>query len=276
RDEISAISLGIGAVLLGVTLDYSLHILTHIRNNETIEELFSNVAKPILMSSVTTALAFLCLLLVDSQALQDLGIFAAASVLGASVFALIFIPQVYKGEAVKKVSKPTFIDKLALYDFSRNKIIITSIIVLIVISAFTYNKVHFNRDISKLNYEPKALKDAEIRLHKIANVASKSLYVITYGSSMQTALEVNDSIYKVLQDLKEKGTIVNFNSVGALVTSKVAQKQKIETWDKFWTQERKARTKTTLIESGSTLGFKPNTFQEFYSLLEKGFKPLEV
>src|SRR5690606_4443849 len=155
RNEISAISLGIGAVLLGVTLDYSLHILTHIRNNETIKNLFGNVVKPILMSSVTTALAFLCLLLVDSQALQDLGIFAAVSVLGASVFALIFIPQVYKGDAVKKVSKPAFIDQLARYDFSRNKIIIACAAVLIVISAFTYNNVRCNKDISKLNYEPK-------------------------------------------------------------------------------------------------------------------------
>ncbi len=90
REEISAISLGIGSVLLGVTLDYSLHILTHIRNNETLESLYKDVTEPILMSSLTTALAFLCLLFLDSQALQDLGIFAAVSVLGASVFALFF------------------------------------------------------------------------------------------------------------------------------------------------------------------------------------------
>src|SRR5690606_955872 len=83
REEISAISLGIGSVLLGVTLDYSLHILTHIRNNETPESLYKDVTEPILMSSLTTALAFLCLLFLDSQALQDLGIFAAVSVLGA-------------------------------------------------------------------------------------------------------------------------------------------------------------------------------------------------
>ena len=89
RTEISAISLGIGAVLLGVTLDYSLHILTHLRNNETIESLYKNISKPILMSSLTTALAFLCLLFIQSQALQDLGIFAAISVFGASVCALI-------------------------------------------------------------------------------------------------------------------------------------------------------------------------------------------
>ena len=36
RENISAISLGIGSVLLGITLDYSLHILTHFKKNNDI------------------------------------------------------------------------------------------------------------------------------------------------------------------------------------------------------------------------------------------------
>src|SRR5690606_36415528 len=67
RGDISAISLGIGSVLLGVTLDYALHILTHIRNNAPPESLYKDVTEPILMSSLTTALAFLCLLFLDSR-----------------------------------------------------------------------------------------------------------------------------------------------------------------------------------------------------------------
>src|SRR5699024_126066 len=101
RPEISAISLGIGSVLMGVTLDYSIHILTHIRNNEKLEDLFKDVTEPVLMSSLSTALAFLCLLFLNSQALQDLAIFAAVSVLGASVFALFFIPLAYSNPNVE-------------------------------------------------------------------------------------------------------------------------------------------------------------------------------
>ncbi|SVD98841.1 uncharacterized protein METZ01_LOCUS451695, partial [marine metagenome] len=95
RTKISAISLGIGSVLIGVTLDYSLHILTHIRGNKNVKTLYKELTKPILMSSLTTALVFLCLFFIDSEALQDLGIFAAISVIGASFFALIFIPHIY-------------------------------------------------------------------------------------------------------------------------------------------------------------------------------------
>ncbi len=276
REDISAISLGIGAVLLGVTLDYSLHVLTNIRNNDTIDSLYSDVTKPILMSSLTTALAFLCLLFIDSQALQDLGIFAAISVLGASVFALIFIPQVYKTEVFNTERKSTFIDGIAQYPFHKNKVFIGVIGLLVVVSAFTYSHVSFNNDISKLNYEPQHLKEAERRLDNLTNETSKSLYLISYGNSIQEALEKNDHVFSELNQLESNQKIISFNSIGALVTSEKYQQEKIDSWKRFWTTEKVNQTETRLIESGQQFGFKTTTFQEFYSLLKADFKPLNI
>src|SRR5690606_15742593 len=120
RGKISGVSLGIGSVLLGVTLDYSLHILTQIRSNPSIKVLFADITKPILMSSATTALAFSCLLFLDSRALQDLGLFAAVSVMGSSIFALLLIPHLYRNKGTGEI-KATFLDKVARYNFHRNK-----------------------------------------------------------------------------------------------------------------------------------------------------------
>ncbi|WP_051210034.1 MMPL family transporter [Gelidibacter mesophilus] len=275
RTEISAISLGIGAVLLGVTLDYSLHILTHIRNNETLEELFKSVSKPILMSSLTTALAFLCLLFVDSPALQDLGVFAAISVIGAAVFALIFIPQVYKGSSTK-TSKPSLFDRLASYGFHKNKILIGGVAALLILSGFTYHRVLFNKDISNLNYQPQHLKSAETRLDKLINISSKSLYVIAFGEHEQEVLETNDAIFETLQNLENDQSILSYNSVGALVSSNKKQQENIQRWNHFWTSDTKAQTESNLISNGIKFGFKPHTFQEFYNLLEHDFQPISI
>ncbi|OAB80540.1 MMPL family transporter [Cochleicola gelatinilyticus] len=275
RTEISAISLGIGSVLLGVTLDYSLHILTHIRNNESIEALFEDVTKPILMSSLTTALAFLCLLFLDSQALQDLGIFAAVSVLGASVFALIFIPQVYKNKS-NKIVQETFLDRLAAYPFHKNKWLIGLLCILFVLSAFTYNRVVFNKDISKLNYEPAAMKRAEQHLDSLTNSASKSIYLANFGKDSEAVLQANDSVYSKLKQLEKQNIIVGFNSIGGVIHSKKQQQRKIDAWKLFWKPEILQQTKENLISSGNELGFKPNTFQTFYDLLETNFSTLNI
>jgi len=275
RDKISAISLGLGSVLLGITIDYSLHILTHLRNNNNVKSLYRDVAQPILMSSLTTALAFLCLLFINSQALQDLGIFAAVSVLGASVFALLFIPQVYKtSEKIEK--RTTLLDKVASYNFHKSKLGLGLLVMIFVISAFTYNKVAFNNDLTTLNFVPPALVAAEENLDKLTNFSSKSLYITTYAEDKGKALLANDSVYTRLIELKKRGEIYNFSSIGALVFSKEVQQQKIELWNSFWTEEIKKATQSYLIESGKKLGFKPSTFHQFYTLLSKDFNAISL
>lgn len=275
REKISAISLGIGSILLGVTLDYSLHILTHIRSNNNVKDLYKEIAKPILMSSTTTALAFLCLLFINSQALQDLGIFAAISVMGASFFALLFIPQVYKDQS-KKAKKTTILDKIASYNIHKNKWVVIVLFVFFVGSLFTYNKVIFNQDLSQLNYYPKDLKTAELRLDNLINSTSKSIYIAAYGNSEEKTLEVNDQILEKLEKLKAENKLINFSSIGTFIHSQKQQNQQIEKWNSFWDANTIQSTKQNLIESGTTLGFKPETFKIFYGLLDTNFKPLKV
>ncbi len=274
RTEISAISLGIGSVLLGVTLDYSLHILTHIRNNETLASLYKDVSEPILMSSLTTALAFLCLLFLDSQALQDLGIFAAVSVLGASVFALFFIPLVYKNPLSRK-QQINALDKVADYPFHKSKWLLIGLGLVLAISVFTYQNVAFNKDISKLNYESEEMQMALQHLDELTDISSKSVYLATYGKSVEGTLQLNDSIHETLEVLKEEGTISSFSSIGALVHSQRDQRKKIDEWSAFWSQERKDSIKANLIGSGENRGFKPTTFNSFYTFLENDFKALK-
>lgn len=275
RAKISAISLGIGSILLGVTLDYSLHVLTHIRENKSIASLYHEITKPVLMSSLTTALAFLCLLFLDSQALQDLGIFAAISSLGASVFALVFIPHVYK-DTGEKTYKSTVIDTFSNIPFHKKKWVFVVLALLGIISLFTYNKVLFNKDLNKLNYEPPQLMAARDHLDKLTDISSKSVYIAAYGNSVQEALEVNDQVFKKLNSLKAKHTILGFSSVGTLVQSNKSGQDAINRWNRFWAGATKDSLQQNLIKSGATLGFKPVTFHQFYDLLDKDFHPLSV
>ena len=275
RTKISAISLGIGSVLLGVTLDYALHILTHIRNNNSVQKLYKEVAPSILMSSLTTASAFLCLLFLRSQALQDLGIFAAVSVLGSSIFALLFIPQVYK-TTLKKQKNNTVLDQIARYTIHKKKWGLAIIGILLITSIFTYDKVVFNQDITKLNFEPPHLIEARERLDALTNINSKSIYLATYGNTHEEVLQANDSLYTALQGLKNNDKIVGFSSIAALVRSEKLQKERIKRWQDFWTADRRISIQEHLVASGNQLGFKPNTFSQFYTLLGSEFQPLAI
>ncbi|MBQ0741088.1 hypothetical protein J9332_43150, partial [Aquimarina celericrescens] len=79
---------------------------------------------------------------------------------------------------------------------------IITLTLLLIVSVFTYNKVQFNKDISKLNFEPQELKDAQLRLDALTNIASKSIYLAAYENSEQGALQINDKIFEKHQLLK--------------------------------------------------------------------------
>jgi len=276
KGTISAISIGIGSVLLGLTLDYSLHILSHYRGTGDVKRLFESTTKPLLMCAVFTAVDFLCLLFLRSDVLGDLGIFAAVSVLGAAVFALIFIPQVYTPHREISIRQNTFIDAIARYDFSRNKWLLATGGILVLVSLFTFRQVGFNDDLAALNYQPDHLRQAEQRLDTLTNYAAKSIYLVSYGESYDEAAGRNTLLYRQLEKLEAKGEIHGFQSAGAVALSAAEQREKIAQWNRFWSGGKKDRLVQQLLAEGKRVGFKENTFQPFFETLSQPFSEMDA
>ncbi len=274
KGSISAISVGIGAILLGISLDYALHILTHYKNNNDLSHLYKDVTVPIIMSSSTTAVAFLCLLFVKSEALNDLGIFAAISVLVASVVALILIPIFYKVPKEQTLSKETFIDKIAGISFHKKTPLVFLIVGLFVVSLFYFTKVQFNNDLSAINFEPKETKQVEEEVLAIAGSAAKSIYLVAYGNTTDEALETNNKLYENLNSLKKTGKIEGFSSIGGVVLSTNIQLDKIQKWKDFWTPERQEFLKINLIKESAEFGFRAESFESLYDQVSKDFDPI--
>jgi len=276
KGTISAISLGISSILLGETTDYSIYVLTHLRNNKNVKLLYKDITKPLLLCGITTSITFLCLFFIKSEALQDLGIFAALSVVSTSVFSLVLIPLLYKTNTQLFVAKSNVIDKLGTYSYHKNKFLVASIFALLIVSFFTYSKVTFNNDLSALNFMTPELKSAEKKLDHIANISSKSIYLATYGNSYDEVVNNNNTLFKALEKDKKSKEILNFSSIGGIVFSKEVQKQKILEWNNFWSAEKKSSLTNALITEGNQYGFKASTFSGFYELLNKNFTPISI
>ena len=269
KSEISAISLSVAAILIGITIDYALHFLTHSKNNQHNAELFKGVTKPLLMSSSTTAVAFLCLLFVHSDALIDLGIFASISVVATAVFTLIILPHVYKGKGLQHVH---VIDKIAAYPFEKNKLLIGVSLLLLIISAFTYHKVAFDSDLSKINFMPKEQLLAEKELYSNHEIAKK-LFVVTYHDNEEKLLQ---HTHEIFNQLKNDQRVQHIQSISTLLPSKEEQLEAINRWQQFWNDQRVDQTIASIEELSAAKGFHEQTHASFYQLLKKSFTPIGI
>jgi 1-acyl-sn-glycerol-3-phosphate acyltransferase len=275
KEKISAISLGIGSILLGITIDYSIHILTHYKHNSDVKTLYKDITMPVIMSSSTTAVAFLCLLFVKSDALKDLGIFAAVIVMASAFFSLLIVPHLYKPKENNFEHKKNVIDKLAHFSFHNNKFLIGFCVLITIVCCFTYNDVGFNNDLSQLNFVPKEIKAAEKKLEEsTTSLTSKTIYLASYGNSMEEVLQKNSQLFDALAKEKQKNKILNYSSVGGIMLSQKEQKQKIDKWNSFWDANKKQLLKSQLINEGAKLGFKPTTYTAFFDHLDASFKPI--
>lgn len=276
KDKISAISLSVGAILIGITIDYALHILTHYKHNNNIEELYKEITQPIVLSSATTAVSFLCLVFVRSEALKDLGLFAAITVILSSISALIIVPQLYKPKQTEEKLNTNFIDKIGSYPYEKNKPLIIGCSVIILACLFGFRHVGFNEDIGDLNYIPKEMKISEAKLQKLSDITSKSIYTISYGNSEEEALARNSQLSSFLEQEKKEGKILSYNSIGSVVLSEKDQQKKIKEWQNFWNDNKKNQTISELVSNGNKFGFNSSAFDNFNEILNKSYSTLDL
>lgn len=271
--SISAISISVGAILLSITLDYALHVITHYREHTQVEDLYKNITIPLIGCSVTTAIAFLCLLFVQSKVLQDLGIFAAISILSAAFFALLLIPHVYKPNEILK--KSSIIDKLGAYNYEKNKFLLGVSLIMIVLGIFSFSKVEFNSNLSDLNYVPENMIQSEKQLEEIGSIGAKSIYLTTYGNNLEQILAKNTKLEKQLRTYKNEGIVKDYNSIGSIVLSEEDQLKKIARWVDFW-ENKKDSTLLYVNQAAARLGFNEGAFSSLNILLDKAFNPIET
>ena len=274
--EVSAIALGIGSVLLGVSIDYAIHILSHFRQNADVKSLFRDVSTPIAMSSITTALAFLSLLFINSKALNDLGVFAAVSVLAAAGFSLLVLPH-FLGKKIeeKKQIKPNIIDKLANWQLHKIPLLKVAVIALTIVFWFTSKQVSFDADMMKNNYLSPKLQQAEKDLNSISSVSRKTIYIVSPGKSVDEAMMNNHRALSIIDSLKSLGLIKSSTSVNSILKPKKEQHQLIAGWKDFWSS-RFIKTDSLLKNEAIQKGFKPSAVKGFSQMVEKNYSPISA
>ncbi len=272
---ISAIALGVGAILIGISIDFSLHYFSHVRYGHSPKDIIKDISDPVIMSSLTTASAFLCLNVVNSEALNQLGLFAGMSVMASSILVLIILPLIFKRKVnVQPKQHNTVIDRFAGYEFHKNKYWIIGVIVLTVVFSIAGKSITFDADIANLNYLPKELAQAEKNLKSISSEAASAIYVVTDGATFNEALNKLEGHTQLFQDLENEGIIASLSTVNSLLVSEDLQKAKIEKWNQFWRKKGVESTIDVIDEAGANNHFKSGAFKSFFKVIQKSYSTI--
>lgn len=93
--RVHGITLAFGFTLMGVTVDYALHVQSHLRGGG--RPGLARVGPTLALSVVSTTLAFLAFTLSGSKGLVQLGVFSATGILTAALCAWLVLPSLSRG-----------------------------------------------------------------------------------------------------------------------------------------------------------------------------------
>jgi 1-acyl-sn-glycerol-3-phosphate acyltransferase len=279
--RVSAIALGVGVIFIGITVDYSLHLFTHLRSGGKLQQTLGRIAIPVLMSSLTTASAFLCLNIIRSEAMQQIGVFAAFAVVISALSLLIVTPLLIgnrEGSATRYEGggKEGTLHRLLGYRFENSRLLVAVLLALTLLFAFTSRKIRFNGDISTLNYQTESLSRSEATLRSISSVANSSVYLLTRAAGLEEALEKLEASRELLTGCLDQGLVTEMSWVPDLMLSRQAQEERIRRWHRFWDEAGREQVRRRITESGMRHHFREEAFEAFYSLINKDFEPIPM
>jgi predicted exporter len=271
--QLSGITVGFGAVLLGITIDFGLHVyfaLLHGRGGRA--ELLQAVSRPVLFGGLTTLVAFAMLLQSELPGQRQLAIFAMAGIGAAILLSLFFLPH-FIGHGRQTYGQPQRYSR-HIYESvpSLRWVVLALWFVIILLSATQAPKVSINGELRQLSYLPAELQQAEQRLADVwGNMRGRAL-VFVAASDLQTALQRNEEVWRLLGQHQLQDDAV---SLAPMFGSKQTQQKRLHDWQEFWQQHR-AATQARLLKTGAKYGFSANAFAPFIESLDQTPELIDV
>ena len=279
KGSISVIAMAAGSIVLGIAVNYSLHYLTHHRFHPHAETVIRELAFPLTIGSLTTIAGFLCLQFVNVPVLQDLGIFAGLSLVGAAVATLVFLPHLLPddaaGVAALAVAPPNRL-KMLVARFHAHPAWLVALLVLTPVLLYFSFGVGFENDMSQVNFMTPELKQSEALLNRISSLSRKTVFLVTSAPTLDLALARNETVLPAVAKLQQQGQVLHFSGVSVLLASRAEQQRRLARWRAYWTPARQQLVLDRLVNAGARHRFSPTAFDPFRELVGKSYESLSA
>lgn len=273
RHDINIIVLGISSAIIGIAINYPLHLIVHTTHQPDVKKAIKEITMPLVVGNITTVGAFFALIPLQSSALRDLGIFASLLLVGTIIFVLYYLPKMIKVEQQTGVVVRA-LNRLANIQPESNRLVVWTTLIIAAILGFYSLNVEFDSNIANINYmtdSQRAEMDYFQKLLQKQNTSSQldemtTVYVFSSGQTADEALQMNIDTQIKIDTLKSLGFVVHHNSVSRFLTSSTEQKKRLLLWKEFVARHSELLTKG-LNEAALSHGFSPIAFQPFFTLI---------
>ena len=268
--QVSIIVIGISSVILGIAVNYPLHMIVHLSHTPNVRATLKELLLPLVIGNVTTVGAFMTLIPLQSVALKDLGLFASLLLIGTIFFVIFYLPHMLKVKVVEHKNNK-LLEKIASLSPENSKLFITVLtIATVVLSVFSF-KTEFDSNIANINYMTEDQREGmnyfQNLLSKESTNTTSELYVLSSAESFDEALSKNSGVEETIDSLVHSGIIKSYSGVRRFLVSKKEQEDRIQMWKDFVLNHHATLT-ADFSAAASRAGFSDRAFKQFSELVD--------
>lgn len=271
HNNVSVIVIGISSVILGIAVNYPLHLIAHIRHTTDMKSALMEIVMPLVVGNVTTVGAFLALVPLKSVALRDLGAFAAFLLVGTIVFVLIWLPHMIK--VVPSKNRRSFLDSLSDFSIENHRWIVAAVAILTIVLGFFSFDTSFDANMSHINFMTERQRKDMAYFQEISATSDndQKIYVVSTDSTLEGAVTKSKKLKPIINRLGQNSLSIESHQVCQFLSDRNDQHQRLKQWNKFvqhYGQILEQKTKT----HAQILGFADESFEPFYQLFHSRFE----
>ena len=272
HQEVSVIVIGISSIIVGIAINYPLHLIAHLSHTHDVRQALKEVVKPLVVGNITTVGAFFALVPLRAAALRDLGLFSSFLLVGTILFTIIWLPQVLRFKfTVDSLSSCVPLVASGKAEHTDDYSVAASgnaecTNVDSAVSERLASQSTVNRKLSTVNNNTHWLIAAILLLtaffgyHSLHTTFDADLTHINYMTPVQR------TDMALLQQLMPTDTQRQQELNDRLPSTPEAQQDRLRLWQS-WTSSHHDQLQSSLRQEADRIGFAPDSFDPFFALL---------
>lgn len=268
---IHGITLAFGVTLLGIAIDYPIHLFSHWCQNETAQQSVKRIRSTLLLSALTTSLGYLMLASTDFTGLRQLGMFTAIGIVSAFLSTTLVLPALLtKSGSTSKhrfsipkwgLPMPYFARRGLTYGLNQRWLLYLSgfsIAIAVILTTWS----GWENDLSKLTPLPTQLLQRDSALRHALGAPEIGNLITVQGTDIEQALQRCEALRPQLDNLVAKEVISGYEMGADYLPSAHTQRQRQQNLPSA------EQLKHNLQQAQVGLGFKTDLFAPFLHAIE--------
>ena len=219
--EVHGIVLAFGVTLLGVCLDYPLHLFSHLREGEQPSFSLNRIWRTLFLSAISSVIAYLALLGSGFDGLSQLAVFAASGLTVALAVTRYMLPYWVSPDRVK----PRLWTVRVSFS-STQKTGLAILLLCLPVLLIMQSEVFWETSIDAVSPIPESARASDRDLRHDLNLPEVSHVFIKTGDDIEAVLQASENLSKQLFELQEMGVITGIWSPSKILPSAQQQRQR--------------------------------------------------